>query len=236
MLEMQYAARQGAPQYGSRGPRQQQQWQPQVAPQYGFAAMQYGGYQPQPYGGYAPQMRGPPQQFARPHPGMAPQYGMGMRMSRGGGMGFPPSRGGFSGRGLGAAAPPMMMRQKMPPPGMRPMMQGMMPAQGFAPAGMGMAAPGFAQMQRKDVSGAETLTAEALAAMSPEQQKNALGEQLYHKISEQQPDMAAKITGMLLEMDVSETLNLLESPDLLKSKIQEAIAVLRAHEAAAGGR
>ena len=43
-----------------------------------------------------------------------------------------------------------------------------------------------------------------------------------------EPDMAAKIFATLPKMDFSEALNLLESPDLLKSKIQEAIAVLRA--------
>eukprot|EP01060_Flectonema_neradi_P000251 TRINITY_DN1017_c1_g1_i1.p1 TRINITY_DN1017_c1_g1~~TRINITY_DN1017_c1_g1_i1.p1 ORF type:complete len:549 (+),score=121.20 TRINITY_DN1017_c1_g1_i1:74-1720(+) len=71
-----------------------------------------------------------------------------------------------------------------------------------------------------------SLTAETLAAMSPGEQKNALGEQLYHKIAKSHPDQVAKITGMLLEMDVSETLNLLESPQVLESKIQEALSVL----------
>ena len=33
--------------------------------------------------------------------------------------------------------------------------------------------------------------------------------------------------GMLLEMDVSETLNLLESPSILASKIEEALNVLK---------
>ena len=32
---------------------------------------------------------------------------------------------------------------------------------------------------------------------------------------------------MLLEMDVSETLNLLESPDILELKIEEALRVLQ---------
>ena len=37
-------------------------------------------------------------------------------------------------------------------------------------------------------------------------------------------------SGMLLEMDVTETLNLLESPDVLQGKVSEALAVLQAHE------
>eukprot|EP00998_Keelungia_sp_KM082_P005915 NODE_219_length_2278_cov_98.180381_g213_i0.p1 GENE.NODE_219_length_2278_cov_98.180381_g213_i0~~NODE_219_length_2278_cov_98.180381_g213_i0.p1 ORF type:complete len:670 (+),score=161.85 NODE_219_length_2278_cov_98.180381_g213_i0:78-2087(+) len=75
----------------------------------------------------------------------------------------------------------------------------------------------------------DNLTSGALAAMSPEQQKNALGERLFSSITDTHPDLAAKITGMLLEMDNGEILNLLESPQLLQNKVQEAISVLNAH-------
>lgn len=39
------------------------------------------------------------------------------------------------------------------------------------------------------------------------------------------------VPGMLLEMDVTECLNLLESPEVLDSKIAEALAVLQVSQA-----
>jgi polyadenylate-binding protein len=77
----------------------------------------------------------------------------------------------------------------------------------------------------------EPLTPAALAAASAEQQKNMIGERLYPLIHRVQPELAGKITGMLLEMDNSELLHLLESPDALSSKISEALSVLEAHAA-----
>jgi len=38
----------------------------------------------------------------------------------------------------------------------------------------------------------------------------------------------AKVTGMLLEMDQSEVIHLIESPDALKIKVSEALQVLHA--------
>jgi RNA-binding proteins (RRM domain) len=79
----------------------------------------------------------------------------------------------------------------------------------------------------------EPLTAAALASASPEMQKNMIGERLYPLIHSSQPELAGKITGMLLEMDNSELLHLLESPDALGAKIAEALQVLEAHSASA---
>ena len=75
------------------------------------------------------------------------------------------------------------------------------------------------------------INAAQLAKMTPEEQKNSLGERLYSKISELQPAQAAKITGMLLEMDTPEILNVLEDQRTLLQKVQEAIHVLQQHEA-----
>ena len=69
--------------------------------------------------------------------------------------------------------------------------------------------------------------ATALANASPEQQRTMLGENLYPLVEQLEPDNAAKVTGMLLEMDQTEVLHLLESPEALKAKVAEAMDVLR---------
>ncbi|KAL0946582.1 hypothetical protein HGRIS_012784 [Hohenbuehelia grisea] len=66
-----------------------------------------------------------------------------------------------------------------------------------------------------------------LATASPMEQKQMLGEVIYMKIADSQPELAGKITGMLLEMDNAELLNLLESQEAMDSKVNEALAVLR---------
>ncbi|NXK32919.1 EPAB protein, partial [Piprites chloris] len=81
------------------------------------------------------------------------------------------------------------------------------------------------------VQGQEPLTASMLAAAPPQEQKQMIGERLYPLIHAMHPLLAGKITGMLLEIDNSELLLLMESPDSLHSKIEEAVAVLQAHQA-----
>eukprot|EP00735_Rhodelphis_limneticus_P009107 TRINITY_DN2542_c0_g2::TRINITY_DN2542_c0_g2_i1::g.19266::m.19266 TRINITY_DN2542_c0_g2::TRINITY_DN2542_c0_g2_i1::g.19266 ORF type:complete len:611 (-),score=245.34,sp/P29341/PABP1_MOUSE/54.91/0.0,RRM_1/PF00076.17/5.4e-20,RRM_1/PF00076.17/1e-17,RRM_1/PF00076.17/1.2e-15,RRM_1/PF00076.17/3e-18,RRM_6/PF14259.1/2.2e-14,RRM_6/PF14259.1/1.3e-09,RRM_6/PF14259.1/6.2e-10,RRM_6/PF14259.1/8.8e-13,RRM_5/PF13893.1/7.4e-10,RRM_5/PF13893.1/1.4e-09,RRM_5/PF13893.1/2.8e-11,RRM_5/PF13893.1/2.2e-09,PABP/PF00658.13/7 len=73
------------------------------------------------------------------------------------------------------------------------------------------------------------LTAGELASMTPELAKQAIGERLFPLIHKAQPELAGKITGMLLEMDNAELLHLLESPQALDQKVAEAVAVLEAH-------
>ncbi|KAL2477276.1 Polyadenylate-binding protein 2 [Forsythia ovata] len=69
--------------------------------------------------------------------------------------------------------------------------------------------------------------ASALANASPTEQRTMLGENLYPLVEQLEPDTAAKVTGMLLEMDQTEVLHLLESPEALKAKVAEAMEVLR---------
>ncbi|EOY08042.1 Poly(A) binding protein 7 [Theobroma cacao] len=83
--------------------------------------------------------------------------------------------------------------------------------------------------------GSETLSS-MLAAASPEQQKTILGERLYPLVQKHQPDLVPKITGMLLEMDNSELLLLLESPESLGAKVEEAVEVLKLSNAKVSGQ
>ncbi|XP_055810996.1 polyadenylate-binding protein 2-like isoform X2 [Solanum dulcamara] len=129
---------------------------------------------------------------------------------------------------------PLMQQQMMPrgrmyryPPG-RNVPDGPMPgvAGGMlsVPYDMGGMLPRDAAMgQPMPIS---TL-ASALANAPPEQQRTMLGESLYPLVDQLEHEHAAKVTGMLLEMDQTEVLHLLESPEALKAKVSEAMEVLR---------
>uniref|UniRef100_A0A4W2E7Y8 Polyadenylate-binding protein n=1 Tax=Bos indicus x Bos taurus TaxID=30522 RepID=A0A4W2E7Y8_BOBOX len=81
------------------------------------------------------------------------------------------------------------------------------------------------------VPGQEPLTASVLAAAPLHEQKQMIGERLFPLVYNVHAHLAGKITGMLLEIDNSELLLMLESPESLNAKVEEALAVLQAHQA-----
>ncbi|GMH13823.1 hypothetical protein Nepgr_015664 [Nepenthes gracilis] len=140
-------------------------------------------------------------------------------------------------RGAGAAQPspqPMPVMQQMLPrgriyryPPSRNMANVPMPgvAGGMLPLSYDMGG-----MPTRDAGIGQPLPigalASALANASPDQQRTMLGESLYPLVDAIEHENAAKVTGMLLEMDQTEVLHLLESPDALKAKVAEAMEVL----------
>lgn len=170
------------------------------------------GFQGRPMPGQQfPGMMPPQQRFPQQGRGMAPQgmYGppMGQQFP---GQGYPQ---GFNnqGRGRGGA-----IRQPMGPRG------GMMP-QGLGRGSM----PSQQQPQQNGSFDMGGLSSSLLASASPENQKQMLGEALYPKVQATEPALAGKITGMLLEMENGEILNLLEDEESLKTKVNEALEVLK---------
>jgi len=95
----------------------------------------------------------------------------------------------------------------------------------------GPAMPQQMQPQAVHIQGQKPLTSSELAAAQPQEQKQMLGERLFPLIQIMYPDLAGKITGMLLEIDNSELLHMLESQESLQAKVEEAVAVLQAHQA-----
>lgn len=151
--------------------------------------------------------RMPPNPMMPPH--MMSFGPMGMRGGLGP-RGVPQNRGGFGPRQQGF---PGQFPQGYPG------MYGQQPPQRYPSQPM-------PQRPQTTVSG---LSAADLSKMSPDEQKNALGERLYAKVGAINEPLAAKITGMLLEMDTPEILNVLEDQNVLRSKVEEAVAVLREH-------
>mmetsp|Transcript_27251 Transcript_27251/g.59850 ORF Transcript_27251/g.59850 Transcript_27251/m.59850 type:complete len:208 (+) Transcript_27251:1-624(+) len=205
-------------------PRQQYQMMPGMMPRgprgpmpnfqggRGYPNPQYGGM---PQGGFK---RGPQgMQMQQGGQRRGPQQGgrgpQGMQM-QGQGRGMPMQQGQrMNGQNVKYTA----QARNQPGPGMN-MMQG----QAVAPSA-GQSMPSGPQ---------DNLDHIALAQADTNAQKNMIGEQLYPMIQAHQPELAGKITGMLLEMDNAELLHLLDTPDALASKVEEAIAVLRAHASA----
>jgi polyadenylate-binding protein len=107
------------------------------------------------------------------------------------------------------------------------------------PAGVGQPmtqrgpAPNAQQPQQNvNISGIDP---SSLAKASSSDQKQMLGEKLFPLIAQVYPDLAGKVTGMLLEIDNAELLLMLEQPDQLKNKVDEAVVVLKSHLQAAPG-
>ncbi|TKR81114.1 hypothetical protein L596_015048 [Steinernema carpocapsae] len=74
----------------------------------------------------------------------------------------------------------------------------------------------------------EPLTTQMLAQATPQDQKQLLGERIYPLIQNYCREVdVGKITGMMLEMDNSELLMMLENEELLQAKVQEAANVLK---------
>ncbi|CAH0562706.1 unnamed protein product [Brassicogethes aeneus] len=96
------------------------------------------------------------------------------------------------------------------------------------PQSMASAAP---VQQAVHIQGQEPLTSSMLASAPPQEQKQMLGERLFPLIQRMYSDLAGKITGMLLEIDNTELLHMLEHNESLKAKVEEAVAVLQAHQA-----
>lgn len=69
-----------------------------------------------------------------------------------------------------------------------------------------------------------------LAPLSPEDQKRLCGEKIYPVVVKQHPNLAGKITGMILESAfVDELVRLIEDQEALNEKINEAHKVLKEH-------
>ena len=89
--------------------------------------------------------------------------------------------------------------------GMQPGQMGGFPQQGRTPVGFGAGPQGMSQAAG---AGGPSATLDAVAQAPPNQQKQLLGEAIYPKIQALQPELAGKITGMLLEMDNPELMSL----------------------------
>jgi len=98
----------------------------------------------------------------------------------------------------------------------------------------GMPQPVPPQLQQAQpavlIQGQEPLTASMLASAPPQEQKQMLGERLFPLIQGMYPELAGKITGMLLEIDNSELVHMLEHQESLKGKVEEAVTVLQVHQ------
>jgi len=204
---------------------------------------------PQQTGYFLPAAMAQPQRFfGQPQamrPGMQPRWAQPRGMQPGMVQGPPHNSRGkgnhrmMNARPMGPApmmAPmPMGARPAMPPnPGMRPNFKYTAGVRNVAPVIPAQAAAPMQAQQAPQaavfIQGQEPLTASMLAQAPPSEQKQMLGERLFPLIQNMYPDLAGKITGMLLEIDNSELVHMLEVKESLSSKVEEAVAVLQAHK------
>ncbi|KAF9535293.1 hypothetical protein CPB83DRAFT_841528 [Crepidotus variabilis] len=170
------------------------------------------GY-PMPQGGYPP--RGPPRAPAARGPGGSPTHATGP-LPR---VNAPPANGAPRAPGQG---PPTPSRAGPPAPAA----PGARPQQPPAPAGYPKQAAPPAQPRTNSGSASAVPSAPADLPVNSMEQKQMLGESLYMRIAPTQPELAGKITGMLLEMDNNELILLLENNEALNAKVNEALVVL----------
>jgi len=76
----------------------------------------------------------------------------------------------------------------------------------------------------------DVLSPTYLAQLNPQQQKQILGEKLFPLVMMRNEEHAPKITGMLLDMEVSDILHLILDQDALDLKVNEAVSVLKEHQ------
>merc|ERR1712038_2008306 len=138
------------------------------------------------------------------------------------------NQGGMARPGMANQMIPAAMANQMIAAAARPMQPGMPPMAAAA------AATAMANAPRANYKYTQGVRNPAhVAAMPqpvPQQQKQMLGERLFPLIQAMYPELAGKITGMLLEIDNSELVHMLEHNESLKGKVDEAVAVLQAHQ------
>ncbi|CAO3630669.1 unnamed protein product [Cunninghamella echinulata] len=74
------------------------------------------------------------------------------------------------------------------------------------------------------------ITLDSLSSLPLESQKQILGQRIYETIQTKHSEAAGKVTGMLLEMEMEDLIELVNNIDLLEERAQEAVNVLKQHE------
>eukprot|EP00121_Abeoforma_whisleri_P000015 Awhi_evm1s14 len=130
-----------------------------------------------------------------------------------------------------AAAPGFYMNPHMAPAQQRPHRggrRGMPMSRGAAPQQQ----PRMMPPQQMPMQPNMELNSTMLAEASEPEQKEMIGNRLYSLLlPAHNADLSGKITGMFLEgMDIAELLHLLEAPDALNQKVNEALIALASNE------